>query len=174
MPAYVELECIYSRVSRSLGCNGFLGFIIGNTRDVFKILLTCRAERPGGRLWEATVIVDKYLEFAPNKLYCISGCYTICTLRGQEKIFIELKKYIPVDKYSVGKNEKAWLIYNVEEYRMLDEKYLRNPDRIILNCPSADLSYVIGWKNYILAHSDVSDISNRIKNIMLRIKDKGI
>ncbi len=174
MSSRIELECIYNRVSRSLGCNGFLGFILGDPRDVFKVLLTCRAERPGGRLWEATVVLDRYLELSPGKLYCIVGCYTLCTLRGQRKIFVELKKHIPIDKYSIGRNENTWLIYEVEEHRMFDEKYLKDPDRIVLECPSVDLSYVIGWKNYVLAHPDVSDIGNKIKKISLNIKDVGI
>ncbi len=174
MSTILELECIYNRVSRPLGCNGFLGFILGDTRSVFKILLTCRSDRPGGRLWEANVVLDRYLELTPHRLYCISGCYTLCTLRGQRKLFTELKKILPLDKYSVGRNESTWLIYQIDEYKVLSEDSLRDPDRIVVDCPSVDFSYIIGWKNYIVAHPEVSDINSRLKNIVLKIRDIGV
>ncbi len=174
MSESLELECIYSRVSRLLGCNGFLGFVLGDLRSVFKLLLTCRSERPGGRLWEVVAVVDRYLDLKPYNLYCIVGCYVLCTLRGQRALFKELRRRIPIDKTGIGKGERTWLIHKVNEYKQFSEDYLQDPDKIVLECPSVDLGYVIGWKNYILAHPEIKDITSRLRGIPIKIKDVGV
>ncbi len=165
------LECTYPRMAKPLGCTGFIGIVLGEQDNIFKLLLTFRSDQPGGRVMELQVVIDRYLEFKVYKLIYLNGCYTLCTLKNQILFFSVLGKVIPVDKYLVGKGERAWLIYDYEEYRTLALDDIWDDDIIASKCPYVDPSYVIGLRNYLIIHNELkSKLLEKISFVQVKLK----
>lgn len=163
---HIELRCRYPRIAKPLGCTGFMGIILGERDNIFKLLLTFRSDKPGGRVMEVHVLLDRYLELQVNDVVCFDGCYVLCVLQGQQELFKRLNDIIPVDKYLIGKGERAWLIYECENYNRLSLQELWSDEHVVNKCPYVNPSYVIGLRNYLLAHSDVKeDLLNRVKTL---------
>ncbi len=171
MARELTLKCVYRRLSKILGYKGFIGVILGGKKELFKILLTFRSDVPGGRVAELHVVLDRYLELKPYNLTCIVGYYTSCILRGQENLFKELAQYIVLDKYLVGKDETAWLVYDIDQHQLLADSDLWNDEVLIDRCRFVDPSYVVGLRNYLLAHRvDLGELLDKMKNIIVRVE----
>ena len=165
------LKCMYRRLSKVLGYKGFIGVILGDRRELFKIMLTFRSDVPGGRVAELHVVLDRYLELKPYSLTCIVGYYTNCILKRQEDLFKEISQYIVLDKYLVGRNEVAWLIYDIASHQLIVDADLWNDEVLVNRCQFIDPSYVVGLRNYLLAHHvSLGELLNKVKNITVRVE----
>lgn len=165
------LECTYPRLAKPLGCTGFIGIVLGEQDNVFKLLLTFRSDQPGGRVMELQVIIDRYLEFKVYKLIYLNGCYTLCTLKRQKMFFSILGGVIPVDKYLIGKGERTWLIYDYEEHKTLALDDIWDDDIIANKCPHIDPSYVVGLRNYLIIHNELRNkLLDKISSVKVKLE----
>ena len=80
---HVQLTCIAPRIIKPLSRRGFVGLMLGKRNSEVKLLITFRSDRPGGRVLEVHVVLDRYLEYYGGGIVYLKAWYGLCRLHGQ-------------------------------------------------------------------------------------------
>ena len=159
----IVVELKVKPIARSIGVHKIAGVVLSKA-DGFKLVLTCREDVVGGRVFELSVFKDRFDEAKVGCFTIVEGIAVPLVLEGQREFFEEASKKIPVDKYYVNPWNMARVL--VEGIRI-----------VLHECDTRGLADVFrgehqastrGWLNYFRAHpeitlSNMGELSNTIK-----------
>ena len=132
----------------------------------FKIGIKCVEDVPGGRVFELTVVYDKFDEVKLYTFSSISGFVTYAVMEGQREFFEALKGIIRIHKYYVSPwNSIDVYVSDIEVTTLTDDvKELIS----IIKDKYLSLRSGRGWFNYFKYNPDSSFIE-KTKNIQFTL-----
>ena len=131
----------------------------------FKVGVKCIEDVPGGRVFELTVIYDKFDEVRLYTFLHIKGYVTYTTLEGQREFFLEVGKVVKVDKYYVSPWNSVDVYVSDVEFSHLTSSV--NELTGIIRERYFNLRSGRGWLNYFKYHS-IPDFIDRLRSIPLK------
>ncbi len=161
----VKLTLIMSKVVKLHEYLADIILPIGGLGD-FKVALKCNEDVSGGRVFELTIIRDKYDEVKPYTYTYVKGFITYATLKGQREFFEKLKSIVNVDKYYVS----PWDVTDVY-IDEVDLSPLTKSENELANIIRKEYSHLRsgrGWLNYIKKYPSCN-LTEKLRNLSIEL-----
>ncbi len=144
------------RAARGSRYDCCIGLVFAGAGD-FKVMLTCREDVPGGRLFEVVGVHDSFDEMRLWSFYEVFGWTASCTIEGQEVLLEELRRKRVIERYWASPWRAADLFIGA------DFKLLSDPRR------GSCAHYAGGWRNY-LARKSAEELIDALRSLGVKLE----
>lgn len=132
----------------------------------FKVGVKCIEDLPGGRVFELTVIYDRFNEVKLYTFLHVKGYVTYTILEGQREFFLSISRVVKVDKYYVSPWNSVDVYVSDVEFSHLTSSV--NELTSIVKRKYLNLRSGRGWLNYFKYHP-TPDFIDRLRRIPLKL-----